>query len=170
MQKESKDYFGLELLDGFIYVHINLGRNPVSWRLNSNSIQKIQLILRSSSVQAVLGVHCQMVCFTLPSYVSLQSWHFQRQFHHCIAIFPVEFFYHCNILSVVYIIEILRGVFITATFSVEFFIIAISSGGVLSVQYSKKSFYHCNILRGVFIISIFSEEFLSLQYSQGIFF
>ena len=29
----QKDYFGLELLDGFIYVHVNLGRNPVSHRL-----------------------------------------------------------------------------------------------------------------------------------------
>ena len=26
----QKDYFGLELLDGFVYVHVNLGRNPVS--------------------------------------------------------------------------------------------------------------------------------------------
>ena len=29
----QKDYFGLELLDGFIYVHVNLGRNPVGIKI-----------------------------------------------------------------------------------------------------------------------------------------
>jgi leucine-rich repeat transmembrane neuronal protein 1/2 len=32
----GKDYFGLELLDGFVYVHVNLGRNPVKFRASSS--------------------------------------------------------------------------------------------------------------------------------------
>ena len=37
----QKDYFGLELLDGFLYVHVNLGRSPVSFQFFFNLRKKL---------------------------------------------------------------------------------------------------------------------------------